>query len=175
MISSRITAALLALTTLGAVHAQTLQTGLTRDEVRAELRDAQRRGDVPAPGDFDRRPREITPDRYPAPPAGQALTRAQVVAELQQARRDGEVEVGETGRTAFEIAPRNFPERAVAQGKSREEVRHELAEATRTGDVVARGEIGGKLNELYPNQYARTSANFGRRLAKAPASGPVGQ
>ena len=37
MISSRIAGAALALLTVGAVHAQTAQTGLTRDQVRAEV------------------------------------------------------------------------------------------------------------------------------------------
>jgi len=172
MTSIRIATAVLALTTLGAVQAQTIQPRPTRDQVRAELVDAQRRGDIPAPGELGLRPREITPDRYPAPAAVQGLTRAQVVAELKEARRNGDVEVGETGRTAFEIAPRNFARHAVAEGKSREEVRDELAEAVRTGDVIASGEIGAKLNEVYPDRYART-ANPGRNVAEATASAPT--
>jgi len=172
MISSRIAAAVLALTTLGAAHAQSASPGPTRDQVRAELLDAQRRGDLPAPGELGLKPREITPDRFAASPAVQGLTRAQVVAELQEARRNGDVEVGESGRTAFEIAPRNFPERAVAQGKSREQVREELAEAVRTGNVVATGEIGAQLNEVYPNRYAKTMLNAPRHVAGVSASGP---
>jgi len=174
MIASRIAAAVFALTTLGAVHAQTVQTGLTRAQVRAELLDAQRRGDVPASGDLGLKPREITPERYPVPLAVDGLTRTQVVAEVREARRNGDVEVGEIGRTAFEIAPRNFPERAVAQGKSRGEVHDELAEAVRTGDVVARGEIGAKLNELYPQRYAGRTKNLARNIAEVSAAAPNG-
>jgi hypothetical protein len=169
MTSLRITAAVLALATLGAAHAQTVQTGLTRDQVRAALVDAQRRGDIAAPGELGMTARELDPGRYPAPPAAQALTRTQVVEERQEARRNGEVEVGESGRTAFEIAPRNFPERVAEQGKSRAEVRGELAEAVRTGDVVASGEVGAKLNEINPGRYAKT-VNPARNVAAAAPS-----
>src|SRR5215475_8371210 len=100
MISSRLTAAVLALSALGAVHAQPVQTGLTRDHVRAELLDAQRQGDVPVAGELGLKPREITPQRYPASKAEAGRTRAQVVAELLDARREGDVEIGESGRTA---------------------------------------------------------------------------
>jgi hypothetical protein len=173
MTRSRIAASIIALATLGAAHAQTMQTELTRDQVRAELRDAQRQGDIPAPGELGAKPRELTPGRYPAQPAVQGLTREQVVAQLQEARRNGEIEVGETGRTAFEVTPRNFPVRAVAQGKSREEVRGELAEAVRTGDVVASGEIGAKLNELHPHWYAKPTVHPGANFAEASASSPL--
>ena len=37
--------------------------------------------------------------------------------------------------------------------KTREQVKAELAEAIRTGDVVADGESGKKLKELYPSRY----------------------
>lgn len=40
-----------------------------------------------------------------------------------------------------------------AAAKTREQVRAELLEAQRTGDIVNNGEIGGKLNELYPSRY----------------------
>ncbi len=44
------------------------------------------------------------------------------------------------------------------QGKTREQVKAELAEALRTGDIVAGGDSGMKLNELFPNRYpAKTS------------------
>ncbi|MEO8121080.1 MAG: DUF4148 domain-containing protein [Rhodoferax sp.] len=36
---------------------------------------------------------------------------------------------------------------------TREQVTAELAEAVRTGDIVADGESGLKLNELYPSRY----------------------
>jgi hypothetical protein len=153
---TRIVAAALVLSTLGAAaHAQSSLTGLTRDQVRAELADAQRQGDLPATGDLGRTLREASPDRYPASQAAAGLTRAQVRAELAQARRNGELLVGDTGLTQHDIAPQNFPSRALAQGTTRAQVRAELAEARRTGDLVADNEVGEKLNELYPQRYAK--------------------
>lgn len=43
-------------------------------------------------------------------------------------------------------------------GVTREQVKAELAEAVRTGDIMAGGELSGKLNELYPNQYPAKQA-----------------
>jgi hypothetical protein len=40
---------------------------------------------------------------------------------------------------------------------SREEVRADLREAVRTGDIVANGETGMKLNEVFPGRYANKS------------------
>lgn len=152
---SRIVVAALVLSTLGAAHAQSSRTGLTRDQVRAELAEAQRQGDLLATGDLGRTLREISPDRYPAPQAAAGLTRAQVVAQLEEARRNGELLVGDSGLTQHDIAPQNFPPRAVAQGKTRAQVRAELAEAQRTGDIVANNETGEKLNEQFPQRYAK--------------------
>ena len=38
-------------------------------------------------------------------------------------------------------------------GVTREQVTAELASAARNGDIMASGESGLKLNELYPNRY----------------------
>ena len=38
-------------------------------------------------------------------------------------------------------------------GVTSEQVRAELSAAVRSGDVMAGGEIGLKLNELYPSRY----------------------
>jgi hypothetical protein len=47
---------------------------------------------------------------------------------------------------------------AIAQAdKSREQVQAEWAEAQRSGNVLATGEAGLKLNELYPQRYAATA------------------
>ena len=42
---------------------------------------------------------------------------------------------------------------------TREQVRAELREAQRTGNIVAGGESGQKLNELYPNRYPAKAMN----------------
>jgi len=56
--------------------------------------------------------------------------------------------------------------------KTREQVRAERLEAIRTGDVYASGDIGLKLNELYPQRYPQPAANRHRySTARPPRSG----
>jgi len=63
---------------------------------------------------------------------------------------------------------------------TRAEVRAAYAEAVRTGDVMAPGDSGLKLNELYPQRYPRAPAASGRtreevkaELAQAVREGDV--
>lgn len=65
-------------------------TGKTRDQVRAELAEAQRTGDIYASGNTGMKLNELRPDLYPAKAAVQSKTRAQVLVELVQAQRSGE-------------------------------------------------------------------------------------
>jgi predicted RNase H-like HicB family nuclease len=46
----------------------------------------------------------------------------------------------------------------VAQGKTRATVQAELQAVQRSGDIVADGETGQKLNELYPHRYPAATA-----------------
>jgi len=170
MIFSRIAGAALVLMTVGTAYAQSVQMGQTRDQVRAELVDAQRLGDLPAPGDLGRTLRETTPERYPASVVDRGLTRSEVISQLREAHRTGDVQVGDAGRTRFEIAPQDFPARDAPHGKSRDQVRAEYLEALRTGDVLAQGDIGEKLNEMYPGRYSRlANARHGDSALQASA------
>jgi hypothetical protein len=155
---------------VGAAHAQSL----TRDEVRGELVEAQRTGDILAPGDSGLTLRELYPHRYPAPQFIAApKTRAQVVAELKEAVHNGDVLVGDSGMTERDLHPQDFPARAVAQGKTRQQVRAELAEAIRTGDIVAAGESGQTLREQHPQRYAKASAEAApQTVAKVDSTSP---
>jgi hypothetical protein len=45
--------------------------------------------------------------------------------------------------------------------KTREQVRAELLEAQRTGDIMADGETGKMLNEVFPNAYPAKSSTAG--------------
>jgi len=170
MTLSRIAAAALFATIGFAANAQDTRDGLSRDQVRAELAQARLSGDIQASGELGRTLREISPGRFPAAPATAALTRGDVIAQLQEARRNGDIAVGDTGLTQHDIAPRNFPLRAAEQGKSREQVRAELADAIRTGDVVANSEIGEKLNTLYPKRYTKMAAIPARGESEVMAS-----
>ncbi|WP_180125894.1 DUF4148 domain-containing protein [Rhodoferax sp. BLA1] len=51
---------------------------------------------------------------------------------------------------------------ATTAGKTRAQVRAELLEAQRTGDIVANGDSGKKLNELYPSQYPVKAVEAGK-------------
>jgi predicted RNase H-like HicB family nuclease len=90
--------------------------GKTREQVRAELAEAIRTGDMTF-GDADRKLNEIAPQRYPAKPAVVGKTRTQVRAEFEDAVRTGDIEVGELGLKLNESAPQRYsrdPEAAQA-------------------------------------------------------------
>jgi hypothetical protein len=128
--------------------------GRTREQVKAELAEAQRNGDVVANGETGLKLNELNPGRYPAKPAVPGKTRAQVKGELAEAQRTGDI-VGNsrTGEKLNEMYPGRYPPKPVVVGKTRAEVKAELAEAVRNGDVIANGESGQKLNELSPGRY----------------------
>ena len=91
--TSRITFALLALAATFAAASAQAQTGKTREEVKAELAEATRTGNIIANGEGEGglTLRELYPQRYPAVATAPGLTRAQVLAELEGARRTGDL------------------------------------------------------------------------------------
>lgn len=137
---------------LGALAAQTQAHAITRAQVRMELADAIRSGDI-VTGESSLSRRELFPQRYPAVTAV-GKTRAQVQAELAEAIRNGDIASGEGSLTRRELFPQRYPAAAPVAGKSREQVKAELAEAIRSGDVIANGETGLKFNEIQPSLYA---------------------
>ena len=67
---------------------------------------------------------------------------------------------------------------ALAQAKTRDEVKAEFAEARRTGNLLAPGEAGVPLNQLFPNLYpsvppvvGKTKEEAKRELADAIRNG----
>jgi hypothetical protein len=99
-------AAALALTSFNAAWAQSSEPK-TRDQVRAELLEAQRTGDIMADGETGKKLNEVFPGAYPAKLGTAGLTREQVKAELIEAQRRGDVMVdGESGRKLNELYPR---------------------------------------------------------------------
>ncbi len=84
--------------------------------------------------------------------ATQGLSREQVLAELADAQRTGDIVDAKTGMKLNELNPSAYPAKAVAEGKTRDQVLAELTEAQRTGDIVD-AKSGKKLNELYPHLY----------------------
>jgi hypothetical protein len=86
---------------------------------------------------------------YPVLAATPALSRAAVLAELEQAERSGDVIANaETGQKAYQLYPSDYPAHVAAAGKSRAEVLAELVRAEREGEVVANAETGELAKDL---------------------------
>ena len=75
---------------------------VSRDDVKDELKQAQKAGDLKVVGELSGAPAAV-----PAQPIT-IVTRAQVRAELREAQREGQVEFGELGRTEAEINPQRY-------------------------------------------------------------------
>ncbi len=180
MKTSYSTAIALAISTLiaGQAYAADADIGKTRAQVQAELVQARATGDITAPdqlsidytGRTGAKMNEVFPARYAAKAPVSTKTRADVIAEMAEAKRTGNVmasaqvaiDFGSTTAAKMnEIFPSRYPAVATAQVKTRAEVRTELAEAQRTGDMpadnllslVVTGVPGNTLNKLYPGQY----------------------
>ena len=107
----------------------------TRDQVRAELAEAQRTGDMVAHGNSGQKLNELYPSQYPAKAVTQGNTRAQVLAELVEAQRTGDIVAhGDSGQKLNELYPSQYPAKAVTQGNTRAQVLAELAQAKRSGE-----------------------------------------
>jgi hypothetical protein len=77
---------------------------LTRAQVRAELEQARRNGDLLAPGDGSLTEYELNPSAYPARAVVAGKSREQVRTETVQAIRDGDILApGEVGVTKREL------------------------------------------------------------------------
>ena len=191
MKTSYTTAIALAISTLIAGQAFAADTssadiGKTRAQVQAELVQARATGDITAPDQLSiaytsrtgAKMNEIFPARYAAVAPVSTKTRADVIAELAEARRTGDIMASTETTINFgnttaaklnEVFPSRYPAVAAVPTKTRAEVRTELAEAQRTGDLpdsnleslVYAGVPGQKLKDVYPTQYpvkARASA-----------------
>jgi hypothetical protein len=144
----------LALALAAAAGGALSQGALTREQIKAELAEAIRTGDIVGNGETGQKLNELNLGRYPAKPVVQGKTRAQVRAELAEAQRTGDiVGNGHSGQKLNEMYPGRYPPKPVVAGKTRAEVKAELAEAVRTGDIIANGETGLKANELSPGSY----------------------
>lgn len=85
-------------------------TPKTREQVRAELAEAIRNGDMVADGQTGATYRDLFPGRYPAETTlAQGKTRADVKAELAEAVRNGDIVAGDHGKTLRELNPSRYP------------------------------------------------------------------
>jgi len=83
--------------------------GIAREQVKAELTEAIRTGDMPAPGNRGLMLNEVYPSRYPAKQVQPGLTREQVKAELAQVIRTGDFMVSDSGQKCNEAHPSMHP------------------------------------------------------------------
>ena len=114
----------------------------TREQVRQELMEAVRTGNIPCNDDSGRLMREVYPSKYPQPPAVESKTREQVQQELQEAIRTGNVQCNnDSGMLERQVNPSRYPAVPSGPGKSREEVKQELREAIRTGNMPDRKSV----------------------------------
>jgi Domain of unknown function (DUF4148) len=96
----------------GQFAAPVLKSSKSRSEVLAELKEAQRTGDILAPGDLGVTLYELNPGAYPVRPVVASKSRDQVRAETLQAIRDGDIVVGgELGLTERELNPQRYTAR----------------------------------------------------------------
>ena len=78
----------------------------TREQVKAELAEALRTGNIVANSETGQTARALAPGLYPSQPAAQSKTREQVKAELAEALRTGDIVAdGETGLKLNQLHP----------------------------------------------------------------------
>lgn len=141
------------------------QVAKTRKEVRSELAEAQRAGDVIPAGESGLTLRQRHPLAYPAPTPAEGMTREQVQTQLGEAIRTGDlIEAGDAGQRLRDLYPGRYPASVAAAGKTRMEVRREVAEAIRTGDTLPAGEGSLTLRERDPQRYGSVGlAEYGTK------------
>ena len=90
---------------------------VTREQVRAELAEAVRSGDILANGESSLKLNELYPSRYPAKQMQAGLTREQVRAELAEAVRSGNILAqGESSLKLNELYPNRYPAKRMQAG-----------------------------------------------------------
>lgn len=155
MKTSYASAIVLAIATLAAGHVMAADVAPITN-VQTSINDAS--GDVVEPM-TGLKLREINPARYAANSAVKGKTRAQVQAELAEARRNddgGDVVEPVTGMKMRDINPSQYAANAAVKAKTREQVRAELAKAQSSrnaGDTVE-PMTGMTLREINPGRYS---------------------
>jgi hypothetical protein len=96
-------------------------------------------------------------------------SRAQVLGELREAQRTGDILAsGEQGGTLYDLNPRAYPAREVVAGKTRDEVRAETLQAIRDGDIIVSGELGLTERQVNPQQFLARHGSGGTVVAHTP-------
>ena len=118
-----------------------------------------------------------TPDpsgQFAAPVLKSSKSRSEVLAELKEAQRTGDILASGEGGTLYERNPHAYPPRPVVAGKSRDQVRAETLQAIRDGDIIVGGELGLTARALNPQLYmARNGSGQREHTAKGSPLAPV--
>jgi Skp family chaperone for outer membrane proteins len=112
--------------------------GKTRDQVKAELLEAVRTGDIVGSDHSALKLNQLYPQHYPAVAAEATKSRTEIKAELAEAVRTGDLVTGEDLHKQNERRPDLYPAVQKTAGKSVSQVKTETAEASRTGYALAR-------------------------------------
>lgn len=134
----------------GPVLAQDATAAKTREQVRAELMQAQQRGELMVDGESGRMLHELAPRRYKSDMTAQGKTRAEVRAELIEAQRRGEVFSGDSESAFAQHYPGGAPVMAAGPGRTRAQVKAELLDAQRRGETAVRGDSESSFNGAVP-------------------------
>jgi hypothetical protein len=121
MKTSYAAALILALATLAVGQANAQEAyAKTRDQVRSELAEAVRTGDVIATGETPLKLNQLYPSQYPVKASVQGKTREQVRTELSDALRRGDIMAGGESKLKLnELYPNQYPAKN-AQAKSQQ-------------------------------------------------------
>lgn len=100
----------IALVLTSSLIASTSFADVSREQVKAELAQAVRSGDIMAGGETGLKLNELYPSRYPAKQVPTSVTREQVKAELATAVRSGDIMAGgEVSAMCNELHPNMHP------------------------------------------------------------------
>ncbi|WP_284616736.1 DUF4148 domain-containing protein [Aquabacterium humicola] len=139
---TRTVLAVLALAAAATVQAQDANGEKTRQQVLAELAQAQRNGELIAAGERGQPTKDLL---------GSAVSRGQVQADVARAQRSGTlVAAGERGQLLDETVA---PAVSTAVAKTRAQVKAEFADAAKSGDLLVAGEAGVTRREAAPLAY----------------------
>ena len=118
----------------------------SREQVKAELAEAIRTGDIVVISRRGLKANQVAPHLYPAPAAEPVKSREAINAELNEAITSGDVVVSSRkGLKANQIRPDLYPAKPVVEGKTRQQVIEERDLAISRGELLNRHRGGGSL------------------------------